>query len=67
MELREGGEMLTVWIKNVACHFSKQRMLLAIKPLATAAAPSGVPEGIGVERSRVWAPERTPLTGTSKE
>ena len=27
MELREGGEMLTVWIKNVACHFSKQRML----------------------------------------
>ena len=35
------------WTKNVACHFTKQRMLLAIKLLATAAAPKGVPKGLG--------------------
>ena len=29
--------------KNVACHFSKQRMLPVTKSSAPAAAPSGVP------------------------
>ena len=42
-------------------------MLLAIRLLATAAAPDGVPEGIGVERSRMRAPDRTPLICTSME